>query len=172
MSSIQNVKLTGFAAYLPTIEARPSEHYKAIYDANRDRIYTLAFWMTDNELVAEETLERSFLRAFSMSDAPSPEALDRALLRELRESIAIGPLTLRVATVNSVREIRRNTKRVHLERAIVALPATERMIFCLHDGEGYKHSHIARLLGISQEQSIEGLHQARLRIRELVAEMQ
>ncbi len=171
MSSIQDVKLTGFAAYLPGIETRTSEHYKSIYDANRDRIYSLAFWMTDNELVAEETLERVFLRAFSMSDAPSPEMLDRALLRELRESMSIGFLTLRAAQANKVLDVRSNTKRVHLERAIVALPSTERMIFCLHDGEGYRHNRISRLLGISEEQSIEGLHQARLRVRELVAEM-
>lgn len=172
MSGIQNVKLTGFAAYLSEVETRSSEHYKSVYDENRDRIYSLAFWMTDNELAAETILENTFLRAFSMTDSPSAEMLDRALLRELREETAIGHLTLRSTEVNTVRSIRNNTKRVHLERAIVALPATERMIFCMHDGEGYSHSRIARTLGITDDQSIYGLHQARLQIRELVATMQ
>ncbi len=172
MTSIQDVKLTGIAAYLPTIETKSSEHYKAIYDANRDRIYSFAFWMTDNELAAEEILERVFLRGFAISDSPSAELLDRSLLRELRDSMSIGALTLRAqAVTEEVREVRRNTKRIHLERAIVALPATERLIFCMHDGEGYSHSRIARTIGISEEQSKLALHQARLTIRELVAAM-
>lgn len=171
MNGIQDVKLTGMAAFLPAVTTATAEQYETIYEANRDRIYSLAFWMTDNELAAEETLERVFLRAFTMTDAPSEEMLDRALLSELRESTAIGTLTLEVANATKELGIRYNTKRVHLERAIVALPATERMIFCMHDGEGYAHSRIARTLGISEEQSIYGLHQARLRVRELVAEM-
>jgi len=48
------------------------------------------------------------------------------------------------------------------------LPHTERMIFCMHDGDAYDHARIARTLGISEADSRQGLHQARLRIRELV----
>ena len=171
MNGIQNVKLTEMAAFLPTVAATNVEQYESIYEANRDRIYSLAFWMSDNELTAEETLSRVFLRAFSMTDAPSAEMLDRALLTELRETTAIGSLTLNVADATKELGIRHNVKRVHLERAIVALPATERMIFCMHDGEGYSHGRIARTLGITEQQSTLGLHQARLRVRELVAEM-
>ena len=65
--------------------------------------------------------------------------------------------------------MRRNTKRTELERAIMQLPHTERMIFCMHDGDGYDHARIARTLGISEDESRHGLHQARLRIRELVS---
>lgn len=171
MNGIQDVKLTDLAAFLPAATATNVEQYQTIYEANRDRVYTLAFWMTDNELVAEETLSRVFLRAFSMTDAPSAEMIDRSLVRELRDSMAIGNLTLQVANATEVLGIRHNVKRVFLERAIVALPATERMIFCMHDGEGYAHARIARTLGITEQQSVAGLHQARLRVRELVAEM-
>ena len=171
MNGIQDVKLTGMAAFLPTVNTATAEQYETIFEANRDRIYSFAFWMTDNELAAEETLSRVFLRAFSMTDAPSAEMLDRALLTELRDTTAIGSLTLNVADATKELGIRHNVKRVHLERAIVGLPATERMIFCMHDGEGYSHSRIARTLGITEQQSTLGLHQARLRVRELVAEM-
>jgi DNA-directed RNA polymerase specialized sigma24 family protein len=75
---------------------------------------------------------------------------------------------LQCATVQEVSAIRHNTKRVDLERAIVQLPHTERMIFCMHDGDAYDHARIARTLGISEDDSRRGLHQARLRIRELV----
>jgi RNA polymerase sigma-70 factor (ECF subfamily) len=171
MNGIQNVKVTEMTAFLPTVATTTADQYQTIFEANRDRIYSLAFWMSDNELVAEETLSRVFLRAFSMTDAPSAEMLDRSLLTELRDNVAIGSLTLQVADATEELGIRHNVKRVHLERAIVALPATERLIFCMHDGEGYAHSRIARTLGITESQSISGLHQARLRVRELVAEM-
>ena len=62
-------------------------------------------------------------------------------------------------------------KRVHLELAVVQLPATEKLIYLMHDGEGYGHSRIAQALSISVLESKEGLHQARLKIRELVAKM-
>jgi DNA-directed RNA polymerase specialized sigma24 family protein len=64
--------------------------------------------------------------------------------------------------------LRRNTKRVELELAVVQLPPTERMIFLLHDVERYDHSRISRILGLSEQESAYGLHQARLRLRELL----
>ena len=60
---------------------------------------------------------------------------------------------------------------VHLERAVVQLPSTEKMIFLLHDVEGYEHEKIAHLLGLSVQESQFGLHQARLQMRELISHM-
>jgi len=51
----------------------------------------------------------------------------------------------------------------------VKLPPTERLIYLLHDGEGYGHERIAFTLGISEEGSRFGLHQARLGLRTLLA---
>ena len=146
------------------------EHYRAAYEANRHRVYSFAFWMTDSELLAEEISERTFLRAFSLDDQPTDEMIDKALLRELKNGkfITLAPVRVRCSTVNEVSNVRRNTKRADLERAIVQLPHTERMIFCMHDGDGYDHNRIARTLSISEDESRQGLHQARLRIRELV----
>jgi DNA-directed RNA polymerase specialized sigma24 family protein len=42
-------------------------------------------------------------------------------------------------------------------------------MFLLHDVEGYEHSRVARLMGVSEEESRLGTHQARLRVRELLA---
>jgi DNA-directed RNA polymerase specialized sigma24 family protein len=56
-----------------------------------------------------------------------------------------------------------------LERAVVQLPPTEKMIFLMHDVESYDHARIARTLGLTDEESRVGLHQARLRMRELLA---
>jgi DNA-directed RNA polymerase specialized sigma24 family protein len=172
MSNIfQEALPSAFVRFLPSAESRRLEHYQRIYEANRHRIYSFAFWMTDNEPAAEELSERTFLRAFSLSDEPTNEMIDRALLRELQsqEEIFIESPKLKcAAVVHEVSSLRRNTKRVDLERAIVQLPHTERMIFCMHDGDAYDHARIARTLDITEAESRDGLHQARLRIRELV----
>ncbi len=169
MASItQNWKLAE-AANLPLEQL---DSYQAIYDANRHRVYALAFWMTDHELAAEAMATSVFQRAFAHSASPSPDVIDRAFIAEARGLAPLGVLTLNCEGATEILNVRRNTLRVHLERAVVQLPPTERLIFLFHDVENYSHSRIARLLGINQAESQFGLHQARLRIRELVASMQ
>jgi RNA polymerase sigma-70 factor (ECF subfamily) len=169
-SSIQQAKITGLAAYLPA-RAEAKAKYEKVFEENRQRIYALAFWMTDNELTAEEMLGNVFHRAFAQTAEPSVEAVDRALITELRELAPIGILTLDCASATSVASVRSNTLRVHLERAVVQLPPTERLAFLLHDVEGYDHVRIGRTLGLTGTESQSAVHQARLRIRELLAFM-
>lgn len=158
--------------YLPTIAERtePTLQHQ-VYESNRHRIYGLSFWMTGNELLAEELMETTFRRAFAVAEEPSSELLDLTLISELCQSMPLGTLTLKCGPCTQVCEVRRNALRTHLECAVVQLPATERMIFLMHDGEGYDHSRIARYLELTEEESRYGLHQARLRLRELLATM-
>ena len=168
--SIREVKTNGIAQYGPAIlESSKSEIHSKVYEQSRHRVYSLAFWMTDHELAAEQLMTQTFCRAFASSQAPTADEIDRALISELREYISLGPLTLDCAPSDRVLSVRRNTMRVDLERAVVQLPNTERMIVLMHDVERYDHTRIASLLKISLQSSIEGLHQARLRMRELLA---
>lgn len=171
MASTIEQKISGFAALLPAIAAGRLEQYQEAYEQNRHRIYSLAFWITDNELEAEELMKNTFYRAFVHEPAPSPEAMDRAFIAEVRELMPIGVLTLDQPTCTEIVNARRNVLRAYLERAVVQLPATEKLIFLLHDVEGYSHERTARTLGISSDESHYGLHQARLRLRQLLAEM-
>lgn len=167
--SIQQAKITGYATFLPV--TTKAEAYQRVFADNRHRVYALAFWMTDNEIAAETLMHNAFCRAFAHTDEPSPEVVDRALIAEVREVMPLGTLTLDEGTCTEVPCVRRNTLRVHLERAVVQLPATERMIFLMHDVENYDHARIARNLGLSQDESRYGLHQARLLLRKLLADM-
>ena len=167
--SIGEAKNLGFAQYLPALLPNKVDHCHEIYELNRHRVYSLAFWMTDNELVAEELMIQTFSRAFAETSEASDEDIDRALLGELHEYVDFRPLSLRCASADRVLSVRRNTLRVDLERAVVQLPATEKMIFLMHDVERYDHVRIAGLLGISEDDSCQGLQQARLRLRELLA---
>ena len=168
-SSLQSA-INGLGICVPGIETR-KVHYSKIYEENCDRIYSLAFWMTDNELTAEELSSNTFLRAFAAADEPAREQIDRAFLAEIREFTPVGVLTLNSTISVSTQSIHGNVKRIHLERALVQLPATEKLIFLMHDVEEYEHERISRLLGITEEESKCGLHQARVQIRNLIAQM-
>jgi len=157
--------------FLPGDASHRQKKLHDIYEANRRRVYSFAFWMTDSELKAEEILERTFFRAFSIYGNATEEQIDQVLVRQLKTqaSITFGAPQLRCAPVQAAGSVRHNTLRVDLECALLELPHTERMIYCMHDGEGYTHERIARTLGITESESRDGLHQARLRIRELLA---
>jgi len=161
--------MSNLGILIPAVESRTAD-YEAIYNEHRHKVYSLSFWMTDNELVAEQMAANVFLRAFASSANPKTEHIDQAFLDTVREFTALGPLTLN-GRIGQAKRVRGNVKRVHLERAVVQLPATEKLIFLLHDVEGYDHQRIARLLGIDEKESQFGLHQARVEIRALVSQM-
>ncbi len=167
--SIGEATNLGFGQYSPALLQSRVDSCREIYERNRHRVYSLAFWMVDNELVAEELMIQTFSRAFAANHEPSDEDVDRALIAELREYVDFKPRSLQCAPAARIVSVRQNTRRVDLERALIQLPATEKMIFLMHDVERYDHARIASLLGINEQNSCEGLHQARLRIRELLA---
>jgi DNA-directed RNA polymerase specialized sigma24 family protein len=170
-STLQNVAISEYLTFIPSFSRTSSDQFEAIYEQNRHRVYAMAFWMTDSEPKAEQLLEATFVRAFAENELPTEEQIDEALIAQLREEHMIGILSLNCADATEVLNVRGNTRRVHLELAVVQLPATEKLVYVMHDGEAYSHERIARTLGISVEDSQNGLHQARLRIRELVSKM-
>jgi len=169
MASIQSS--ASFSGYVPQTEAGRFGVYQEVFAANRHRIYALAFWMTNNQLRADELMKQTFSRAFALNADPSAEFLDRTLIVGLRELMPLGELSLNCDVCTTRRNVRRNTMRVHLELAIVQVPPTERLVFLLHDVENYHHQRIGQRLGLNQKESQFALHQARLRIRELLATM-
>jgi len=58
--------------------------------------------------------------------------------------------------------------RVNLERAIGSLPRGYRVIFVLHDVEGYEHNEIAEMMGCSIGNSKSQLHKARMKLRDFL----
>lgn len=168
-TSFQGVMEKGII-FAPAAEQQKAQ-YSEIYNEHCHRIYSLAFYITDNELTAEQLATNTFLRAFAGARSPRVDQIDLAFLAEVRELTPIGVLTLNNSASREIRSIRGNIKRVHLERAVVQLPATEKLVFLMHDVDGYEHSRIGRLLGISEEESRLALHQARVQVRKIVAEM-
>ncbi|MGA9259788.1 MAG: sigma-70 family RNA polymerase sigma factor, partial [Candidatus Sulfotelmatobacter sp.] len=58
--------------------------------------------------------------------------------------------------------------RLNLQRAIESLPPGYRVIFVLHDVEGYEHNEIAEMMGCSIGNSKSQLHKARMKLRDLL----
>ena len=148
---------------------RPARYYREIYEQNQHRIYSICFLMTGNELEAEELTHNVFHRTFRNLPAADVAALDAALVSELRDSRPIGNLTLQCGAAEEVLKVRLSARLDDLEQAVLQLPATERMIYLLHDGQGYESERVGALIGLSENDVRAGLHQARLRLRELLA---
>jgi DNA-directed RNA polymerase specialized sigma24 family protein len=75
----QGAKITSWSSFFPARLEKTAD-YREVYASNRHRVYSLAFWMTDNELAAEELMSEVFLRAFRMTASPTGETVDRALI--------------------------------------------------------------------------------------------
>jgi RNA polymerase sigma-70 factor (ECF subfamily) len=175
-STLQQIVIHGFVS--PLTATAPSialDFYQQVFEQHRHKIYSLAFWMTDNEITAEEISTNVFARTFGRtrpyadSDKVAGD-IDRNLVTILREYMPIGSVTLDV-TPTAKQSVKENTKRVHLERAVVQVPATERLVFLMHDVEGYTHTQISERLGITEDESKYALCQARILVRELVSQM-
>ncbi len=58
--------------------------------------------------------------------------------------------------------------RIDIDNAVEQLPAGYKIIFILHDIEGFDHEEISRKIGVSVGTSKSQLHKARLKMRKLL----
>src|SRR6266496_662275 len=103
-NSFQTAPQISIVQFFPSPRTQRQKKMHAIYEANRRRVYSFAFWMTDSEPVAEHITERTFVRAFSIFDQPTEEQIDKALLRELKKEaqVTMEPLQLRCAVASEL----------------------------------------------------------------------
>jgi RNA polymerase sigma-70 factor (ECF subfamily) len=141
-----------------------------IYDSHRHRAYSLAYYMTGDEVSAEDLLVRCFTRAFASRPEPDGGDVDRSLLAELRADGLLGEMELRgMPEVKAGSVGGGNLLRTDLEEALQELPASERLIFLLSDVEGYGAAKIAELTGHAEQDLRRAVMGVRLRLREAVA---
>ena len=155
---------------------------RALYDAHVDRVFRLVYRMAGDLDRAQDYTQETFIRAF-----------DR--LREFRGEAALstwlGSIAISI-TLNGLRKVRRLMDReVSLEETLTAgrsvpaadpdlkdrlgqaiddLPDGYRVVFVMHDVEGYTHEEIAASLGVHPGTSKAQLFRARARLREALAD--
>jgi RNA polymerase sigma-70 factor (ECF subfamily) len=132
------------------------QQQRDVYESHRHRIFSLAFYMTANELEAEEILASTFVRVFQQHDRPDGFAVDSALVHQLSEKFALHQEETPAVPAAGL--------------GLSNLPASERLLFLLRDVEGYAPAMISRLLDIPEAKVQRTLFSARIRLRQALAE--
>lgn len=151
--------------------------FRALYDANVDRIFRLAYRMAGEEELARDFTQEAFVRAWQRLDQYRGDAAFSTWLHAIAVSVAL----------NGLRKVDRHRKRERsledvapaapdrrgldagakdrLRGAVDDLPEMYRTVFLMHDLEGYSHGEIAEALGVAEGTSKARLHRARAKLR-------
>jgi RNA polymerase sigma-70 factor, ECF subfamily len=146
------------------------QEQRDVYESHRHRTFSLAFYMTGNEIEAEEILTTTFVRAFEQNPKPDGFAVDTALVTELSERFPLQKEEPSPAAATGGVLGNRNVLRADLEIAVRSLPANERLVFLLRDVEGYQPAAIAKLLDMPEAKVTRTAFTARIRLAQILAQ--
>ena len=166
-----------------------SRCFEMLYTRHKRRVFSLCLRMTGNHAEAEDFTQEAFLQLYRKIRTFRGESAFSTWLHRLSVNIVLMHFRKRNLAAISLEELLEprqgeespkkelgmkddvlwgSIERVTLERAIGELPPGYRMIFVLHDVEGYEHNEIAELLGCSPGNSKSQLHKARMKLRILL----
>jgi len=160
--------------------------FDTLYQRHFRRVFALCLRMTRNSTEAEDLTQETFIQVFRHLAGFRREAafttwlyrltVNQVLMHFRRRGVRLEQTTpdgeLPVQTVAGTANPRRMpvVERLALEAAISELPAGYRLVFILHDVEGYDHPEIARMVGCAVGTSKSQLHKARLKLRSLLGQ--
>jgi RNA polymerase sigma-70 factor, ECF subfamily len=162
--------------------------FQALYDRHKRRVYSLCLRMTANTAEAEDLAQEAFLQLYRKIGTFRGESAFSTWLHRLSVNVVLMHLRKKSLPVVSLEETTQpgeddtpkkdfgaddlalsgSIDRLHLRRAVESLPPGYRMIFLLHDVEGYEHNEIAKIVGCSIGNSKSQLHKARMKLRDLL----
>lgn len=168
--------------------AQAGDHYAfaQLYALHKRRIYSLCLRMVGNVAEAEDLTQEAFLQLHRKIATFRGDSAFSTWLHRLAINVVLMHLRKKGLSLISLDEAMEPTPeegpgrsfgapdlslagsidRLALERAISDLPAGYRLIFVLHDIEGYEHNEIATMLDCSIGNSKSQLHKARLKLRD------
>ena len=154
---------------------------RALYDGHVDRVYRLAYRMTGEDDLAQDCTQDTFIRAFDRLEDFRGEAAFSTWLHAIATSVVLNQLRkvkrlrtrethIEVADRMATSERRANPDlKEKLTEAIDSLPDKYRMVFVMHDVEGYTHEEIGAALGTKTGTSKAQLFRARAKLRDALA---
>ncbi len=166
-----------------------AQAFQALYDKHKRRVYSLCLRMTANTAEAEDLTQEAFLQLYRKIATFRGESAFSTWLHRLSVNVVLMQLRRKSLPVVSLEETTQgggdddtpkrdfgaedlalagSIDRLQLQRAVDDLPPGYRMIFVLHDIEGYEHNEIATLVGCSIGNSKSQLHKARMKLRDLL----
>ena len=179
------------AMALPQIieRAQQQDHeaFQTIYRLHQRRVYSLCLRMLKSVEQAEDLTQEAFIQVFRRISTYRGESSFTTWLHRVTVNVVLMSLRRKTLAMTSLEaftapsddapafefgfadnRLTGTLDRLALERAIEKLPPGYKIIFILHDIEGYEHNEIADLLGCSIGNSKSQLHKARMRLRELL----
>jgi RNA polymerase sigma-70 factor (ECF subfamily) len=165
-----------------------AEAFQALYDKHKRRVYSLCLRMTANTAEAEDLTQEAFLQLYRKIATFRGESAFSTWLHRLSVNVVLMQLRKKSLPVVSLEETTQGGEddtpkkdfgaedlalagsldRLQLQKAVEDLPPGYRMIFVLHDVEGYEHNEIAKIVGCSIGNSKSQLHKARMKLRDLL----
>lgn len=162
--------------------------FESLYGLHKRRVYSLCLRMTGNTAEAEDLTQEAFLQLYRKIATFRGESAFSTWLHRLAVNVVLMHLRKKGLPEVSLQETLEPTEedgpkkdfgaldpklagsidRVNLERAVESLPPGYRIIFVLHDIEGYEHNEIAEMMGCSIGNSKSQLHKARMKLRDLL----
>ena len=163
--------------------------FELLYRMHSNRVYALCMRMTGNPAEAQDLTQDAFLQLFRKISSFRGESSFSTWLHRLTVNVVLMRFRRKRHPEVSLDEpaasgdeaaglpleigepdlrVRGTLDRVVLDRAIKQLPEGYKLMFILHDVQGYGHEEIAQILGCSIGNSKSQLHKARLRLRELL----
>ena len=175
------------AAAIERAKQGDAEAFEALYNLHKRRVYSLCLRMTANTAAAEDLTQEAFLQLFRKIGTFRGESAFSTWLHRMAVNVVLMQLRKKGLPVVPLEETMEGEEeaprkepgaedprlagsidRMQLQLSIQALPPGYRMIFLLHDVEGYEHNEIAEMVGCSIGNSKSQLHKARMKLRELL----
>jgi RNA polymerase sigma-70 factor, ECF subfamily len=173
---------------LALARAQAGDHhaFAQLYALHKRRIYSLCLRMVGNIAEAEDLTQEAFLQLHRKIATFRGDSAFSTWLHRLAINVVLMQLRKKGLSLISLDEAMEPAPeegpgrsfgapdltlagaidRLALERAVADLPAGYRLIFILHDVEGFEHNEIAAMLDCSIGNSKSQLHKARLKLRE------
>lgn len=184
----RNPPIAGEAEAIERAKEGDPDAFSKLYSLHKRRVYTLCLRMLGNVSEAEDMTQEAFLHLFRKLGSFRGESAFSTWLHRLTVNLVLMHLRKKGLNLVSLEEtinpseedapkrdfgsrdpqLAGSVDRVALERAVASLPPGYRMVFVLHDVEGFEHNEIATMLECSTGNSKSQLHKARLKLRELL----
>lgn len=170
----------GDTALVRRAAAGDVEAYEDLYRRNVGRVHALCLRIARDRSEAEELTQETFVRVWERLGSFRGESAFSTWLHRVAVNVVVAELRRRgrwrqrfVASGDAEPGVAAPAfpagGDLDLERAIAGLPPQARLVFVLHDVEGYRHDEIAALAGIAAGTSKAHLHRARRQLREALS---
>jgi RNA polymerase sigma-70 factor, ECF subfamily len=184
----RNPPIAGEAEAIQKAQAGDGASFELLYALHKRRVYSLCLRMLGNVAEAEDLTQEAFLQLYRKISTFRGDSAFSTWLHRLAVNVVLMHLrkkglpqvsleeTLEPSQEDGPRKdigardltLSGSVDRVTLERAIENLPPGYRLVFVLHDVEGYEHNEIAGMLECSIGNSKSQLHKARMKLRDLL----